>query len=185
LTVPVSFRDVRNDEEELAGFLRFVREDSGRGIRGGLFVVNTRGEPVSFTYSRADLPTSVLWRARDANRRTMANLAATLFDACLQSPAVLLTLAEEIPADTFAGDLVIQAPLCRVDAAASRARMKRDPDGLIAVTEGVPGLTWLGSPPGPDSVAERVVHLLLAHQLITEPFERAAIGLDAVYHEQP
>jgi len=175
--MPVPFRDLRDDEERLAGFLRFVRESSGLGIRGALFVVNARGEPVSFTYTRADLPTSLFWRAREAHRHSIASLAATLLAACPESPAMLLTLAEEVPDGALTGDLRIQTPLGQIAAAAIPTRDDPAADA--------PRLTWHGQPPGVESSAHRVVEALLAHGLLLEPFERAASGLDEAYREHP
>src|SRR5215218_9578947 len=102
----VPFRDLRQEDNTgLAGYLRFVGEENGRGIRAALFLVNARGKPIDFAFSRIDVPASFLWRAGEARRHAVASLAAILFQACPKAPALLLALADEVHPNLFTEDL--------------------------------------------------------------------------------
>src|SRR5438093_236090 len=117
--MPVPFRDVRDEEGlGLAGYLRFVTEENGRGVRGALFLVNARGEPVDFAFSRIDIPASFLWRAGEAKRHAVACLAAVLFQACSRIPSLLLALSGEVDPRLFTEYLIVDMPVCRVADAA-------------------------------------------------------------------
>ncbi len=96
--MPVPFIDLADEERSgAAGYLRFVEEPDGRGVRGALFIMSTRGEPLEFTFSRIDLPSSVLWNASQARRHAVSSLMKALFGAANRVPDLLLALAEEIP----------------------------------------------------------------------------------------
>lgn len=179
--MPVPFRDLR-DEDNLgtAGYLRFVSEDGGRGIRGALFLVNARGDPMDFAFSRIDVPASFLWRSGEAKRHAVASLAAVLFQACPKAPSLLLALSEEVHPRLFTEDLIVEVPLCRVAEGGSVP---------YAVVESVETLSstlhlfWVGQTPDDNSTARRVLGALQSRQLTTEPFERAAKGIEEAFRE--
>jgi hypothetical protein len=179
--MPVPFRDLREEDKlGTAGYFRFVTEEGGHGVRGALFMVNARGEPLDFAFSRIDVPASFLWRAGEAKRHAVASLAAVLLRACPKPPAVLLSLAEEVHPRLFTEDIAVEVPVCRV------AQGELAP---FAAEESVEELTntlhlfWVGQIPAEDSVARQVVEMLQSRQLITEPFERASRGLDEAFRE--
>ena len=177
----IPFRD-RSDEEPagLVGYLRFVDESNGKGIRGALFCINVRGEPVDFSFSRVDIPASFLWRAGDARRHAVAALGKVLFTACSQEPILLLARAEETPARVFTEDLEVQVILGRVAGG---------PDMVHAVNE-IPEtlgeevhVFWVGEQPVADSPARRLLQALQMRSLLVEPFERAAVGLEEAFRQ--
>ena len=179
--MPIPFRDLRDEENQgLAGYLRFVSEEDGHGIRGALFLVDARGEPVDFAFSRIDVPGSFLWRTGEAKRHAIASLATVLFQACPKTPSVLLALSDEVHPRLFTEDLVVEVPLCRV----------AEGDSVpYAIDESVETLTitlhlfWVGHTPNDASAARQVLNALRARQLVTEPFERAAKGLEEAFRE--
>jgi hypothetical protein len=110
MTVP--FRDRAEYEDfGLAGYLRFVEEPDSKGIRGALFCVNSRGEPIDFSFTRIDVGASFLWRLGDARRHAVTALCKALFAACPKEPALLLSLAEEVSPRVFTEDIEVGAPL--------------------------------------------------------------------------
>ena len=179
--MPVPFRDLRDEDSlGLAGYLRFISEDDGRGVRGALFLVNARGEPVDFAFSRIDVPASFLWRAGEAKRHAIASLAAVLFHACPKAPSVLLALSDEVHPRLFTEDLVVEVPLCRV---AEGDTVPYSVDESVDALSGRLHLFWVGQTPDGDSPARRVLSALQSRQLTTEPFERAAKGIDEAFRE--
>lgn len=59
--LPVPFRDLTAGEDSgVVGYLRFTDEPDGKGIRGALFVVSNRGEPLDFSFTRIDVHSSFL-----------------------------------------------------------------------------------------------------------------------------
>lgn len=178
----IPFRDSNALEKVgLAAYLRFVNEPDGKGVRGALFCVNSRGEPAEFTFSRIDAPPSLLWRAGDARRYVVVALSKTLFAGCSGNPTVLLALAEEVPPRVFAEDLEIQLPFCRI-AAGPEAIVHASDETLERLGEAT-HLFWSRPMPGPESEARLIVDALNQRNLLLEPFERAAAGLEEAFRK--
>ena len=175
--MPVSFRDARSEEpRETAGYLRFVAEPTAAAFRP-LFVINAYGEPVDFAFSRVDSPAHLLWRTGDSRRHAVASLCAVLFEAAPRAPTLLLALAEETPASLFVDDLLVETPVCRI---------RRDGPPRASDTPGeFPSdgveLHWATKPPLDGSPAQRLMQLLALRDLLFEPFERAAVGLEETF----
>jgi hypothetical protein len=177
--MPVPFRDLRDEEGlGLAGYLRFVTEDDGRGIRGALFLVNARGEPVDFAFSRIDIPASFLWRAGEAKRQAVASLVAVLFQACPKTPSLLLALSDEVHPRVFTEDLLVEVPLCRI--AEGHNAPYSAGESLETLSDTV-HLFWVGEAPQADGIPRRLLEALHGHGLTVEPFERAALGIDEAF----
>lgn len=179
--MPIPFRDQRSEGgSALAGYLRFVDEDGGRGMRAALFLVNARGEPVDFTFTRADVPASFLWRPGEARRNAVAALSTSLFSACTVAPAVLLVRAEEVHPSVFLEDVLVEAPLGRVGASSGTVHGAGD---QLESWDGSVDVYWVGAAPAADSVARQLLDALRGRQLLLEPFDRIALGLDEAYVE--
>jgi len=177
--MPVPFRDQTGDESlGLAGYLRFVEEAGARGIRAAFFYVNSRGEPIEFSFSRIDTPASFLWRTGEIRRRAVTALAKALFIASVRNPTLLLVLADEVSPRVFSEDLVVDVPLCRVAGDGTLVQASNESQELLA--EAV-HLFWVGEQPMPESPARRLLEVLHSRQLLTEPFERAATGLEEAF----
>lgn len=179
--MPVPFRDLRDEDDlGLAGYLRFVSEENGRGIRGALFLVNARGEPIDFAFSRIDVPASFLWRTGEAKRHAVASLAAVLFEACPKVPSLLLALANEVHPQLFTEDLLVEVALCRV---AEGDTVPYAVDESVETLSSTLHLFWVRQTPDDNSTARRVLSALQSRQLTTEPFERAAQGIEEAFRE--
>lgn len=177
--MPIPFRDQRpNTGSELAGYLRFVDEDAGRGIRAALFLVNARGEPVDFTFTRADIPASFLWRAGEARRNAIAALSAALFSSCSVAPALLLVRAEEVHPSLFAEDILVDIPLGRLATVMDAVHGVGDQSESLGNSIDV---YWIGGAPTGESVARQLLSALNSRGLLLEPFERAAQGLTEAF----
>ncbi|MDP9340680.1 MAG: hypothetical protein M3Q23_00950 [Actinomycetota bacterium] len=176
--MPIPFRDHGDvDDLGLAGYLRFVDEGAG-GLRGALFLVNGRGEPVEFCFSRVDVPASSLWRASEARRQAVRALCLPLFTACPREPLLLLARAEEVPPPVFAEDLEVLVPLCRVaDGAAAAHAASEWAEELNDALH----VFWVAAPPAPDSPVRVLLDALRGRGLMLEPFERAARGIDEAF----
>jgi hypothetical protein len=172
--VPIPFRDHSDvDELGLVGYLRFVDQGEGE-LQGALFLVNGRGEPVDFCFSRAEIPASFLWRPGEARRQAVRALCASLFTACPREPQLLLARAEEVPPLVFIEDLEVLLPLCRVaDGTGALHAAAESAEELSDVLH----VFWVATPPGPNSPARKLLDALLGRGLALEPFDRAATGL--------
>ena len=179
MAVPFRDRRVEDDDLGLAAYLRFVDEPDGKGVRGCLFCVNVRGEPIDYSYTRIDVAAPLFWRPDEARRRAVADLAKALFEASAKTPTLLLTLAGEAPADVFDEDLEVHLPICRVTGAATSRHAASA--SLATPFFDDARLGWVGQPPAPDSPAHHLLAALNGRQLATEPFDRAARGLDEVF----
>jgi hypothetical protein len=179
LSIP--FRDLKEDEDSgLAGFLRFQAEPEGRGVRAALFIVSSRGEPVEFSFSRIDVSGSFLWRAGEANRNAVGRLARSLFEATTTQPSLLLALAEETPSRVFTEDLDVLIPMCRVGTGETTVHAPQEISEFVADTL---NLFWIGRIPEENSIARRLMESLRAKHLLTEPFERASVGLREAFQD--
>ena len=177
--MPVPFIDLADEERSgAAGYLRFVEEPDGRGVRGALFIMSTRGEPQEFTFSRIDLPSSVLWNASQARRHAVSSLMKALFGAANRVPDLLLALPEEIPDRVFYEDLEIQVPLCMV--ATELSGLSELPANALRLSDSN-SLVWSHGHPAPGELAAKTIQLLDDRRLILEPFERASLGLQEAF----
>ena len=174
----VPFRDLAESEElGLAGYLRFVEEPDAKGIRAALFCVNSRGEPIDFSFTRIDVAASFLWRLGDARRHAVTALCKALFAACPKEPALLLSLADEVSPRVFTEDIEVRIPLCRVAEAGAIHSPSESSEALAETVH----LFWVGETPAPESQARRLLEALHSRQLSTEPFERAATGVEEAF----
>ena len=173
--MPIPFRDLGEDEPSgVAGFLRFISEPDGGGIRSALFIMSARGEPIEFAFTRVDVPSGVLWRPGHARRQAVFALTKALFESASNRADVVLSLAEETPSSVFSDDMRPDVPLCRVAfqdsaAMAPSEKVQRLSESLL--------LYWTNGLPSSSSVSARTVELLGQRQLLIEPFERAAQGI--------
>jgi hypothetical protein len=162
----------------LIGYLRFVEEDGGRGMRGALFLVNSRGEPMDFSFARVDVHASFLWRPGESRRQAVVALSRTLFTAATHVPHLLVALAEEVPAAVFIDDLAVSIPLCRLAGPTALAYASTE---SLEELPGAQHLFWVGPPPEAESNARGLLDALVARQGLVEPFERASLGLQEAY----
>jgi hypothetical protein len=177
--MPVPFRDAADIEElGLAGFLVVRPAPAGPDFVGALFVINARGEPQEFTYSRVTLPHPMLWREQDIRRYVERSLVSALLDACPPEPLVLLARAGDIHPDLFRKDLLAGVPVVRIAPKQLRAAPEE-----VAAAEGAARLelAWYPAAPVAGTAERRLVDELTARGLLIEPFERAERGLDEVY----
>ena len=177
--MPIPFRDLGEDEPSgAAAYLRFMDEPDGNGIRGALFVMSPRGDPLEFSFSRIDVRSGVLWRAGQARNRALASLAKALFESTSYLPEVVFALAEEAPTDVFSEDVNVQAPLCRiasqVDGMTASSKSGRPPFESVS-------LLWVNGPPAAGEAPAILVETLEARRLLFEPFERAALGIEEAF----
>ena len=113
--MPIPFDDPTEPNPHGAiAWLRFVEETNGKGIRAALFQTSTQGEPLSFCFTRMDARDPSLGQSVNGRLTALPALAKSLFRATSISPALILGLADEIPARMFADDLQVKLPSCLV-----------------------------------------------------------------------
>ena len=173
--MPIPLRDLSEEEAGTAGYLRFVDDPDGRGIRAALFVMSTRGEPLEFGFTKIGLRFGPLWRAEDVRRHAVFSLAKALFEAVVQVPDVLLALGAEAPSAVFAEDLATQVPLCRVVGGDTGA--PGPSENLETVSDSL-SLAWVTGAPAAESATRHTIDLLRGRYLLIEPFDRALKGLE-------
>ncbi len=174
----VPFEDLREaDPTGTVGFLRFVDEADGKGVRGALFLTSGRGEPVDFCFTRIDVHHSFLWRRGDARRQAVTALVKVLFQAANRVPMLILGLADEIPPQLFVDDIQVQVPLCLVGPSKTpvqAATADSRPAGEVS-------LRWATEQPDDASEAIRLLDGFMHRHDPLEPFERAAAGLEEAF----
>ena len=172
----IPFRDAAEiDELGLAGFIVIQPAPAGPDYVAALFVVNARGEPQEFTYSRVTVGESLqsLWRPADIRCHAERSLVAALLDACPVEPRVLLARAGDTDPDLFRKELLVAVPVARV---APKPPVGHDGDAPPRVE-----LTWYPAAPRVETPERRLVEELTARGLLVEPLERAVRGLNEVY----
>ena len=176
--MPIPFRDLGEDEPSgAAAYLRFIDEPNGKGIRGALFIMSPRGDPLEFSSTRIDVPSGVLWRARPTRSRALASLAKALFESTSRVPQVVFALAKETPVEVFSEDLNVQVPLCRVgghDAGPAAAEEAQHPSDSVS-------LLWVNGPPEAGGASAKMIEVLESRKLLLEPFNRAALGIQEAF----
>ena len=180
--MPIPFRDA-DELEELgaAGYLKIEPLPAGAGFLGALFLINARGEPIEFTYNRIETPHTFLWRQDDIRRHAARKLTASLLALCPRTPRLILCLAGEIGSELFCQDVQISLPVCRIAPAlqpvsSAGAEISESLDASEPMN-----LFWYPGKPPEDSLESKLMHELIYRGLLTEPFDRAALGLQEVY----
>ena len=177
--MPIPFNNATSgDPPGTVGFLRLLDEERGSGIRAALFVASALDVPLEFCFTRVELDDSVLWRNGEARRIAAASLIRTLFRAAHRTPDVILGLADEIPPLVIPEDFRVDVPLCRVSSDPAPRR------GVLEEIEELGSslfLIWSTPAPAEDSVARRLLNVLVKHPNPLEPFDRVAAGIAEAY----
>ena len=99
----IPFRDaIELEELGAAGYLKIQSHPAG--YMGALILINVRGEPLEFTYTRVETPHTFLWRRDDIGRHAARKITASLLSLCPQVPRLMLCLAEEVGSELFEED---------------------------------------------------------------------------------
>lgn len=176
--MPIPFRDLRTGETTaVIAYLRFIDEPDGAGVKGALFVTSERGDPMEFCFTKIDTPSSPLWQTDLIRSHAVSSIAKALFEAANYLPDVVLALAAEAPPEVFSEELAVQVPMCRVaqeaGPAAPEEEVQRLSDSLC--------LHWVSGYPVEDVRLADLVETLKSRQLLLEPFERAALGIQEAF----
>ena len=180
--MPVPFRDADDvDELGVAGFLKIDSADEGSMIRGALFLINARGEPLEFTYNRIETPNSFLWRQDDIRRFAVRKLVTSLLGTCSKVPQFIICLADEVYHELFSKEIFLSIPVCRVASFAKAvSHSKLEIEDSVEEPQQM-HLFWFPGKPADQSREQRLLDRLVGGGLLVEPFERALIGLQEVY----
>lgn len=182
----IPFRDLTDEEfQGTAGYLKFIRLAEKNYWLGTLFLIDSRGEPVEFTYASVREPSSFLWRPEDLRIYCLRTVCCAIFDACPSVPLFILCLAEEVGPFLFSEYIQLDLPVGRL--------CPNDTVDLISpaeVLENVPidsestkvSLYWTNAPTA-ESPVRRLFDTLSMRNLLLEPFERAEAGLREVYKD--
>ncbi len=180
--MPIPFRDLDNTRElGAAAFLRLLSDPDGIDWFAALFLVNARGEPLEFTFNRADVPSSPLWRAADVRRRTERDLVASLLSLCPRVPGLLFCLASEVSGELFSREIQLSLPVCRVATALETVPYLGEERLEVPEASNQLHLFWFPDRPCEDSPGSRLFQELAGRGLLLEPFDRALAGLREVY----
>ncbi|MCI0563868.1 MAG: hypothetical protein MN733_35795 [Nitrososphaera sp.] len=178
--MPIPFNDLADDSDlGLAGFLRFQEESDGKGIRAALFIITSRGAPIEFSFTRIGIAPSFLWREGDAARHAVTTLSKAMFEASSKKPSLILALAEEVAPQVFTEDLEVRVPICRVSSLSTTVHATAEIPEILTDTI---NLFWVGDRPAADSQCRQLLEALRVRKLLTEPFDRAAVGLQEAFN---
>ncbi len=184
--MPIPFRD--SDDISGLGTAAYLKIEAQPGdglVRGALFLINARGEPVEFTYNQVEVPSTFLWRQDDVHRHAIRTLTTSLLSTCPRQPLLILCLADEVPHQVFTTDIHVAVAVGRIASIAGPT-----PYATVESSEDVEGQTrqqvfWFPGLPHDESVERRLFQRLVSGGLLLEPFERAMVGLREVYHTAP
>jgi len=183
MSIPYRDADELNDLG-IAGYLKIQPLQEKSGYLAALFLINARGEPIEFTYNRIETPHTFLWRQDDIRRHATRKLTASILSLCPKTPRLILCLAEEIGSELFTQDIQVSVPVCRIAPAIKAISYSTIEIQDKIETEDPMNLFWYPGKPQDDSIEMKLLHELTNRGLLTEPFERALIGLREVYHDE-
>ena len=180
--MPIPFRDL-DDLNELgpAAFLKVARDPTGNTCYGALFLVNARGEPLEFTFNRADAPTSSLWRPVDVRRQLERSLTISLLSVCPRVPTLLFCLASEVTGELFSREIRLSLPVCRIASSLETTPYLPEERREVLEVSDPLHLFWFPDRPPDASPGLHLQQELVDRGLLVEPFERALAGLREVY----
>lgn len=178
----ISYRSVLDEDERnmSGGFFRLFQVDRDAYL-AALLLIDARGEPLEFTYNRAEVKHRLLWRERDLRHAVTRELLTSLLETCPREPSALFFLAREVPSELFVEDIDIERPVARVATAeevmgAAAIEEHERIDGSREVQ-----LFWVRGRPTDATPAHRLVERLAGRGLLLEPFERVLAGLREAY----
>ena len=166
--MPIPFDDLtKTGTPSSVVWLRFVEEDQDQGIIAALFETSSRGEPLSFSFSRTDRldPSLLSTEAGDWRQAAVFSLAKSLFQSATGSPTLIFGLADEIPPWVVADALHVGLPFCRVRLGNKSA----------------PQLQWATDKPREGTEAHRILDGIMARDDPFDAFGRAAECLNKVF----
>ncbi len=157
------------------GWLKFMAEEDGRGIRAALLQTSAQTELQDFCFTRADC------RAVGGfDPDILRHLVSFLFRNAAVAPRLLLGLADEIPPGLFAADLDLRVPCCRMGLPETSVQIEGDP---LAHGSMYPQWLWETARPGRTSDTQRLFRALQERANLCEPFQRAAAGLQEAFDD--
>ena len=171
----IPFRSAGGADTRAAAFLRVIRDEAG-GFFGALFVMNAKGEPLEFVYSRIETPRTRLWRRQDLKRRAARELTTALFNAATSRPSVIFAKADEVEPGFFVSEIETPVATCRVASQMASVSTTADEQGEDIDAARL-HLLWSSGSPEEGSVERALVESLQSAGLLTEPFDRAEAGL--------
>ena len=166
--MPIPFDDLaERDSGGTVAWLRFVDEEEGHGVRAALFETSNLGEPLRFSFARADKNTQAQLNTDKAPWREDAVLSLTrsLLRSAAGSPALLLGLADEIPLWVVTDALRVGLPFCCVS----------------VENRSSPQLLWANEPPREGTEAHQTVEKIMQRADPFEAFARAANCLSKAF----
>lgn len=166
--MPISFDDHGEpDSSHTVAWLRFVVEEEGRGIRAALFETSSLGEPLRFSFARADGNAQPVSHSGKVDWREDAalSLARSLLRSAAGSPALLLGLADEIPLWVVTEALRVRLPFCRIELESTSP----------------PQLLWATEEPRAGTQAHQTFNRIMLRDEPFEAFARAANCLNRAF----
>ncbi|MBM3456933.1 MAG: hypothetical protein FJX77_00140 [Armatimonadetes bacterium] len=156
-------------QEGCAAFLDVAYARAQHTLIGAILVVDARGEPLEFVYTRAEAPTGFMWSETQTRSVGVAAVARALFEACQREPDLLLCLPQLGSVEYCKRELAPAIPFVQVTPA--------EEGGATGA------LTWIGNPPDPRMRATGLLQSLTDRGFLVEPFQRLRAGLEEVYPE--
>ena len=179
--MPIPFDDLRAESihSVAIAWLRFVEERGGKGMRAALFQTSAQGEPLDFCFSRMERNESVPWGT--VKPKILSSLAKSLFGAAASSPALILTLADEVPEGVFIDEIQTGPPVCPISTAAAGIHAESAQGDS---SNGRCQSLWEAAHHSEDSLASRLLGEVMSREYPVEPFDRAAKGLDEAFGDE-
>lgn len=156
--MPVPYRKTpRAAEIGLAAYLDTVWSAGDRTFRGGLLLVDGKGQPQEFVHNTLTAPVGMLWTEEKIRTVGIAMLPHSLFDTCRREPDVLICL-----------DSLGSLEYCRTEIVSSIPFVQVTPAQDTLPAE----WSWINDPPSPGMRASLLAQELERRGFILEPFER-------------
>lgn len=182
---PIDFKSVNDiNNPQRAAYLSVRHLDRNETV-GALFIVNSLGSPIEFTYNSVEIKNSFLWRKDDLIKSATAKLAGTLFTACKRKPSLLVCLADEISVEIFRDYFSVDIPVCFIsDTNKFVGHSKHESSQLLDDGEAKVHLLWLPDKPPAGSPQLEMLNRLASVASIKEPFKRIEEGLKKAFKDK-
>lgn len=183
--MPIPYHDADElNDLGIAGYLKIQHTQDSSGYLAALFLINARGEPIEFTYNRIETPHTFLWRQADIRRHAIKKITTSLLSLCPKVPRLIFCLAEEVNSEIFCQDIQLSVPVCRIAPAIKALPYSANEIQDRIEAEEPMNLFWYPERPSDGSTELSLLQTLSAKGMLTEPFERALIGLKEVYPDK-
>lgn len=165
--MPIPYRQTpKSSSPQCAAFLEVIWVQEKQTFYGAMLLIDAKGQPLEFVHNSLTAPSGFLWPADQVRSIGIAELSHSLFKACSLDPLILLSRGTIGTPDYCKSVIAPAIPFAQI--------VRED-------VHKIDSLNWINGQPTAGSAEYMLSEDLRSNGFVTEPFNRARIGLEEMY----